>query len=114
MNTSDEAERGLTDIEGFLYWEAHRRTAHRRAADFAGRVAGLSDTQRAEIEGWYVEEQLRVSRSMTQHLTDHLTAVEEHHAKRYAQLRRGAYAATTLITVLILGLCVVVLIGTAG
>ncbi|MFD7439341.1 hypothetical protein [Streptomyces sp. NPDC059861] len=83
MDSSNEAERGLTDIEGFLYWEAHRRTAYCRATDFVSRVTGLSETQKAEIESWYVREQLRVCRSITRHITDHITAVEEHHAKRY-------------------------------
>ncbi|MEV7994737.1 hypothetical protein AB0O67_23300 [Streptomyces sp. NPDC086077] len=114
MDTSNEAARGLTDIEGFLYWEAHLRTAHRRATDFVSRVTGLSPTQKAEIEWWYVQEQLRVSQSITRHLTDHITAVEEHHARRYTRLRRGAYAATTLFTTLILTLCVAVLLGTAA
>ncbi|MFI9612040.1 hypothetical protein ACIHCM_10190 [Streptomyces sp. NPDC052023] len=114
MDASHEAARGLTDIEGFLYWEAHHRSARRRAADFVARVSGLSEKQKAEIEWWYVQEQLCVCRSMRQHITDHITAVEEHHAQRYSQLRRGAYAASTLLTTLMLALCVVVILGTAG
>ncbi|WP_028803985.1 hypothetical protein [Streptomyces sp. 142MFCol3.1] len=114
MDASDEAARGLTDIEGFLYWEAHRRTAHCRAAEFAARVTGLSERQRAEIEWWYVEEQICMCRKMTQHMTDHITAVEEHHAKRYAQLRRAVYGAATVITAVMFGLCIAVLVGTAG
>ncbi|MFJ6632294.1 hypothetical protein ACIQMR_12965 [Streptomyces sp. NPDC091376] len=114
MDTADEAARGLTDIEGFLYWEAHRRSAHHRAAEFVARVTGLSEGQKAEIEWWYVEEQIRVSRRMTQHMAAHFTAVEKHHAKRYAQLRRGVYGATTLIALSMLSLCIAVILGTAG
>ncbi|MGP4084874.1 hypothetical protein [Streptomyces sp. KR55] len=114
MNASDEAARGLTDIEGFLFREAHRRSAQSRAAEFAARVAGLSEAQKAEIEWWYVEEQIRVCRMMTQHITDHIKAVEDHHAKRYAQLRRSAYMATTLITMMMLGLCSAMIIGAVG
>lgn len=114
MDASNEAARGLTDIEGFLYWEAHRRTAHRRATDLVAHVAGLSERQKAEIESLYVREQLCVCRSMARHLTDHIAAVEDHHAQRYARLRRGAYAATTVCTTLILALCGTVFLGPAG
>ncbi|RZB15409.1 hypothetical protein StrepF001_32195 [Streptomyces sp. F001] len=114
MDASDEAARGLTDIEGFLFWEAHRRTAQSRAATFAARVAGLSERQKAEIERWYVEEQVRVCRMMTQHITEHITAVEDHHAKRCTQLRRSAYLAATLITVMMLGLCSTMIIAVVG
>ncbi|WP_351231550.1 hypothetical protein [Streptomyces sp. NPDC002133] len=114
MDASNEAACGLTDIEGFLYWEAHRSTAHGRAAELAARVTGLSEGQRAEIERWYVEEQMRVSRKMKQHITDHFTAVEGQFAERYAQLRRGIYVATTCITTLMLGLCIAIVLGTAG
>ncbi|MGW1886625.1 hypothetical protein [Streptomyces sp. NPDC001970] len=114
MDASDEAARGLTDIEGFLYWEAHRCTAHCRAAALTARVTGLSEGQKAEIEWWYVEEQMRVSRKMKQHITDHFTAVEGNFAKRYAQLRRGACVATTFVTMVMLGLCISVILGTTG
>ncbi|AVH60634.1 MULTISPECIES: hypothetical protein [Streptomyces] len=112
MDASYEAARGLTDLEGFLYWEAHRRSAHRRATEFAARVTGLSEAQKAEIEWWYVEEQIQVCRKLTEHITDHFTAVEEHHAKRYAQLRRGAYFATLVINMVVLGLSSGVILGT--
>ncbi|MGW1545035.1 hypothetical protein ACWCPM_33305 [Streptomyces sp. NPDC002309] len=114
MDASNEAARGLTDIEGYLYWEAYRRTAHRRATDLVGRVTGLNEQQKAEIEWWYVQEQLWVGRSMSQHLTDHITAVEDHHAKRYARLRRGVRGATALSTSLVLTLCCMVLLAASG
>ncbi|WP_409468811.1 hypothetical protein [Streptomyces sp. HC307] len=114
VDASDEAARGLTDIEGFLFWEAHRRTAQSRAAEFAARVAGLSEGQKAEIERWYVEEQIRVCRMVAHHITEHITAVEDHHAKRYARLRRSAYMATTLIIMMMLGLCSAMIIAVVG
>ncbi|MEH0580648.1 MULTISPECIES: hypothetical protein [Streptomyces] len=40
MAAREEAARGLPDIEGFLYREAHRGAALRRVADFAARVEG--------------------------------------------------------------------------
>ncbi|GEC10588.1 hypothetical protein SSP24_82430 [Streptomyces spinoverrucosus] len=114
MDAGHEAARGLTEIEGFLFWEAHRRTAQSRAAEFASRLPGLSEGQKAEIEWWYVEDQIQLSRMMTRHITDHVTAVEDHHAKRYAQLRRSAYAATTLLTVMMFGLCSAMITGALG
>ncbi len=38
MDAKDEAERGLTVIQDYLYWDSHRRAAHRRAAEFAAHV----------------------------------------------------------------------------
>jgi hypothetical protein len=48
MDAMDEAERGLTVIQDYLYWDSHRRVAHRRAAEFAAHVPGLSEGQKTD------------------------------------------------------------------
>ncbi|SDM49286.1 hypothetical protein SAMN05444921_1098 [Streptomyces wuyuanensis] len=114
VDASDEYAPGPTGTEAFLYWEAHRRAACRRAAAFAGRVAGLSEAQRTEIEWWYVEEQLQLCRKMRRHITEHFTSIERHHARRYARLRRAAYAVTTLVGMVMAGVCGVLLLSGIG
>ncbi|RPK32127.1 hypothetical protein [Streptomyces sp. ADI93-02] len=104
MDAKDEAGRGLTDIEDFLYWEAHHGASHRRAADLASHVPGLDSEQTARIECWYVEEQDRVARHIAQHVADHVSAVEKHHTNRYARLRRDAYLAVALVVGVMFGL----------
>ncbi|MFG2359743.1 hypothetical protein [Streptomyces sp. NPDC048521] len=114
MDAKDEAERGLTDIQDYLYWDSHRRAAHHRAADFAARVPGLSEDQRADIEWWYVEEQIRVSRAIAHHLTEQITMVEARHTKRYARLRRDACVALALLVMAVIALSVSLVLVTAG
>lgn len=112
MDAKDEAERGLTVIQDYLYWDSHRRAAHHRAAEFAAHVPGLSEEQKTDLEWWYVEEQIRVSRAIAHHLTEQITMVEARHARRYARLRRmsrvalAVLAATVIVLVVSLALVV--------
>ncbi|MCT9078312.1 hypothetical protein [Streptomyces fulvoviolaceus] len=109
MDESEEAERGLTDIETFLYREAHLRAAHRRVADFTAREPGLTQEQKTDIERWYLEEQAYVARMVTEHTADSISEVEEQHRVRLGRWLRGTLTAMTLITVVMIGLCVVIL-----
>lgn len=52
MDAREEAARGLTDIEGFLYREAHMGATHRRVADFTARVEGLTPAQKRQAPGF--------------------------------------------------------------
>src|ERR1044072_2332759 len=63
----EAAARGLPNIEGFLYREAHRGATHRRVAAFTARVEGLTPEQKRDIEQWYVDEQKHVARMVTDH-----------------------------------------------
>ncbi|MFK0120845.1 hypothetical protein [Streptomyces sp. NPDC090994] len=114
MDPKDEAERGLTDIQNYLYWDSHRRAAHHRAARFAARVPGLSEGQRADIEWWYVEEQLGVSRTITEHLTDQIAMVEALHTQRYARLRRFAGVALAALGAAVIALGVGLVLVASG
>ncbi|MER6683889.1 hypothetical protein [Streptomyces olivaceoviridis] len=112
MDAKDEVMRGLTDLEDYLYWDAYRRAAQDRAADFAARVPGLSEGQRADIEWWYVEEQIRASRTIADHVTDQIAMVEARHTERYTRLRRKACVALTLLAGVVLILCVSLVLAT--
>ncbi|MEW2079162.1 MULTISPECIES: hypothetical protein [unclassified Streptomyces] len=114
MDAKDEAERGLTVIQDYLYWESHRRAAHHRAADLAARVPGLSEEQKTDLEWWYVEEQIRISRTIAHHLTDQIAMVEARHTRRYARLRRAARVALALLTATVVALLVSFVLVTAG
>ncbi|MFF7160743.1 hypothetical protein ACFZBP_04990 [Streptomyces sp. NPDC008086] len=89
VDPGTEAARGLTDIESFLYREAHEDAARRRAADFTARTQGLSPEQKQRIEQWYVHEQKHVARMVTDHIADRVEALEEQHRARLRHRRRA-------------------------
>ncbi|MGW0211096.1 hypothetical protein ACWDZ8_36860 [Streptomyces sp. NPDC003233] len=110
MDVSDEAARGLTDIEAFLYEESHLQAARQRVADFTARAPGLTQEQKLDIERWYLDEQRYVARILTDHIADRISAVEEQHHVRFGRWLRGTMTAMALITVAML--CVAVMLGT--
>ncbi|MEU8731087.1 MULTISPECIES: hypothetical protein [Streptomyces] len=114
MDAKDEAERGLTVIQDYLYWDSHRRAAHHRAAEFAAHVPGLSEEQKTDLEWWYVEEQIRVSRAIAHHLTEQITMVEARHARRYARLRRMSRAALAGLAATVIVLVVALVLVAVG
>ncbi|WP_128381519.1 hypothetical protein [Streptomyces cavernae] len=109
MDASEEAKRGLTEIENFLYQEAHLKSAHRRVADFTARAPWLTREQKMDIERWYLEEQTYVARMVTEHIADSISVAEEQHRVRVRRWLRGTLTAMTVITVTMIGLCVVIL-----
>ncbi|MER5430091.1 hypothetical protein [Streptomyces sp. NPDC002588] len=114
MDASEEAARGLTDIETFLYWEAHLQAAHRRVADFTARAPGLTREQKSHVERWYLEEQRHVARMVTEHIADAISGVERIHHIRFGRWLRGTLIAMALITVVMVWVCVAVIMGASG
>src|SRR4051812_47984704 len=110
MDASEEAARGLTDIETFLYREAHLQAARQRVADFTTRAPGLSQEQKMDVERWYLDEQRYVARMVTKHIAARISVVEEQHHVRFGRWLRGTLTAMALITVAML--CVAVILGT--
>ncbi|MFJ9714273.1 hypothetical protein [Streptomyces sp. NPDC101234] len=110
MDASREAERGLTDIETYLYREAHLQAARRRVAAFTARASGLTQVQKTDIERWYLDEQKYVARMVTEHISDRISVVEERHHVRFRHWLRGTAIAMALITAAML--CVAVMLGT--
>ncbi|MGW3629962.1 hypothetical protein ACWD7F_07345 [Streptomyces sp. NPDC005122] len=114
MDASEEAARGLNDIENFLFRESHLRAAHRRAADFTARVPGLTRQQRTEIEEWYVEEQQHVARMVTEHIADSISMVDKRHHIRFGRWLRGTLAAMALITAVMVVVSVALVVGASA
>ncbi|MFJ3307160.1 hypothetical protein ACIPSA_29420 [Streptomyces sp. NPDC086549] len=110
MDASKEVARGLTDIETYLYREAHLQAARRRVAAFTARAPGLTQEQRTDIERWYLDEQKYVARMVTEHVADRISVVEEQHHVRFGRWLRGTAIAMALITAAML--CVAVILGT--
>lgn len=108
MDASEEAARGLTDIETFLYREAHLRAAHLRVADFVAREPGLTPEQKNDIKRWYLDEQTYVARMVTDHIADSIGAVHAQHRARLGRWLRGTMTVMALVTVAMVGLCVVI------
>jgi hypothetical protein len=112
VTAREEAARGLPDIEGFLYREAHTGAMYRRVAAFTARVEGLTPGQKRDIERWYVDEQKHVARLVTDHIAERVDAMEAQHHVRIRQWLRGTLTAMALIT-LAMTACVVVIIGSS-
>jgi len=112
MTARDEAARGLSDIEGFLYREAHMGAVYRRVADLTARVEGLTPEQQRDIGKWYVDEQRHVARMVTDHIAEQVGAMEARHRVRVRQWLRGTLVAMVLVT-LAMSACVVVILGSS-
>ncbi|MCX5052195.1 MULTISPECIES: hypothetical protein [unclassified Streptomyces] len=109
MDAREEAARGLTDIEGYLYQKAHLGAAHRRVADFTARVKDLTPRQKRDIEGWYLDEQKHVARMVTDHIAERVDVLESQHQVRIRQWLRGTLTAMALITLAMIA-CVAVIL----
>jgi len=112
MAAREEAARGLPDIEGYLYREAHMGATHRRVAALTARVEGLTPEQKRDIGRWYVDEQRHVARMVTDHIAERVDAMEAQHQVRIRQWLRGTLIAMVLIT-LAMTACVVVILGSS-
>ncbi|MGW3103840.1 hypothetical protein [Streptomyces sp. NPDC001100] len=109
MTAREEAARGLSDIEGYLYREAHMGAVNRRVADLTARVEGLTPEQKRDIGRWYVDEQRHVARMVTDHIAEQVAAVEARHQARIRQWLRGTLVAMVLVTLAMSAVVVVVL-----
>ncbi|MFJ9248247.1 hypothetical protein [Streptomyces sp. NPDC101776] len=116
MTAREEAARGLPDIEGFLYEEAHLGATRRRVAGLATRVEGLTAAQKRDIGTWYVDEQRRVARMVTDHIAERVAeqvaALEAQHRVRIRHWLRGTLVSMALIT-LAMSACVAVILGSS-
>ncbi|MFF4309455.1 hypothetical protein ACWCY6_25525 [Streptomyces sp. 900105755] len=111
MDTSEEAARGLTDIQDFLYQQAHLRAARRRVSAFVAREPGLTREQKADIERWYLQEQAYVAHMVTEHIAASVSAVEQRHQARFGRWLRGTLTAMLLVTAAMAVCVTVVLVG---
>ena len=113
MDAREEAARGLSDIEGFLYREAHVGAARRRVAGFTARTEGLTPEQRRDIEQWYLDEQEYVARMVTDHIADRIHVFEAQHQVRIRRWLRGTLIAMVLVTLAMI-VCVAVILESRG
>ncbi|MFI6405538.1 hypothetical protein [Streptomyces sp. NPDC050548] len=108
MTAREEAARGLSEIEGFLYQEAHMGATYRRVADLTTRVEGLTPEQQRDIGKWYVDEQRHVARMVTDHIAERLDAMESRHQARIRHWLRGTLIAMVLVTLAMSAVVVVI------
>lgn len=114
MDASHEAALGLRQIEGYLYREAGLREAHRKARDFAWELPGLTTDQRLVIEEAYAREQVDNARRVTRHIAERIQQIETRYEARHRRLARSMAAATAIVTMGMVGLCIAVILGTAA
>ncbi|MFD9316418.1 hypothetical protein ACFWDQ_01655 [Streptomyces sp. NPDC060053] len=112
VSAREEAARGLTDIEGFLYQQAHMGATRRRVADLTARVEGLTPEQKRDIGQWYVDAQRHVAHMVTDHIAERVEAMEAQHHVRIRHWLRGTLTAMVLITLAMIA-CVVVVLGSS-
>jgi hypothetical protein len=110
MDAREDITRGLQDIEKYLYREAHLRAAHRRVTDFTARMPGLTREQKRKIKSWYLNDQRNVASSVTEHIAESISATEQRHRTRFGGWLRGTLIAMSLITTVLIAICLVVIL----
>jgi hypothetical protein len=110
MDAGKEAARGLTDIDNFLYREAHLRAAHQRVDEFTARTEGLTRGQKTDIERWYLDEQAYVARMVTDHIAARIGEMEAQHRMRLGRWLRGTLIGMAVITAALIATCVTVIL----
>lgn len=97
MTARDEVASGLSQLEGYLLWNAEQERAHRMAAAFTERLPWLTDGQRAEVERVYTADRLAVSRAVLTHVAGRAEELRAEYTARYRQLRLRCYAAALML-----------------
>ncbi|WP_281156423.1 hypothetical protein [Streptomyces sp. HYC2] len=114
MDARHEAALGVHQIEGYLYREANRREAHRKARDFAWELPGLTTDQRLVIEEAYAREQVENAREVTRRIAERIQQIEAQYEARHRRFTRETAVALAVVTMGLIGLCVAVILGTAA
>lgn len=110
MDTNREAALGVHEIEGYLYWEAGRHEAERKARDFARGLPGLTEAQRAAVAEAYAREQVGNHRAVTEHIARRAREIEAKWRARHRSYCRSLTLSFVLLAVGLVGLCVSVIL----
>ncbi|MEU8790479.1 hypothetical protein [Streptomyces sp. NPDC048643] len=92
----------IRELEGHLLIAAARAEGHDEAVRFAGSLAWLTDSQRAEVEARFEEAHLALARLSWEHTVRRAGEVRAEYEARYRTLCRRWCAAALVGAVLVL------------
>jgi len=101
-----EADAGLRQLEGYLYWQDQNRQARRAAQEFADLLPWLTAAQRLDLENHLAHTQLQATRRGLEQFREHRERLREQYGDRYHRLRVRCVLTALLSTVA----CVTVLL----
>ncbi|MFI7104326.1 hypothetical protein ACIBK8_33925 [Streptomyces sp. NPDC050161] len=87
---TDEA---INEIEGYLLWEAEKSRARTRAEAFCAGLPWLTDSQRAEVERLYCQDQAELSKAYLQRIATRSASLRAEYSGVYQVLRRRLFTA---------------------
>ncbi|MEI7030471.1 hypothetical protein [Streptomyces pratensis] len=94
MTSDQESARGLTQLEGFLLWNAEVQGARRRARRLTEQLPWLTTAQRDDLERVYVADRVAASRESLVRIRHRADELREEYTRRYARLRARCVAVT--------------------
>lgn len=97
---SAEAEAGITQLEGYLLWQAELTGARAEAEAFARQLPWLTRGQHEELVRRYAEARIALSRRVLRSVAHRCAELRTEYAERYALLRRRLLWACALAVLL--------------
>ncbi|MFF0392927.1 hypothetical protein ACFYS8_30110 [Kitasatospora sp. NPDC004615] len=108
VGAAGEADTGLRQLEGYLYWQDQNRQARRAAAEFADLLPWLTAAQRLDLEHHFVHTQLQAARRGLEQFRETRERLREQYGARYHRLRVRCLLSALLATVLCATACLAV------
>ncbi|MEU9116145.1 hypothetical protein AB0D04_31350 [Streptomyces sp. NPDC048483] len=84
----DEIHEVITEIEGYLLWEAEKERARAQAAAFCAGMPWLTDSQRTEVELRYCQDQCDVTQAYLERVAARSASLRAEYDGAYRSLRR--------------------------
>ncbi|MFJ5925524.1 hypothetical protein ACIQF6_23240 [Kitasatospora sp. NPDC092948] len=109
VGAAGEADAGLRQLEGYLYWQDQNRQARRAAQEFADLLPWLTAAQRLDLENHLAHTQLQATRRGLEQFREHRERLREQYGARYHRLRVRCVLTALLST----AVCVTVLLAVA-
>ncbi|WP_052509007.1 hypothetical protein [Kitasatospora griseola] len=98
VTAAGEADAGLRQLEGYLYWQDQNRQARRAAQEFADLLPWLTAAQRLDLENHLAHTQLQAARRGLEQFREHRERLREQYGARYHRLRVRCLLAVLLAT----------------
>jgi hypothetical protein len=109
VGTSEQAARGLKEIEDYLYRESHLAAAYQRVTALTEHMRDLTQGQKAAVERWYLDEQRHVAYMVTEHIAELVDEMKGRHRVRLRRWIVGMLGVSVLVVAGAVGVCVAVL-----
>ncbi|MFJ4970143.1 hypothetical protein [Streptomyces sp. NPDC088755] len=92
MKPDKDSARGLTQLEGYLLWNAEVGRARAHARRFTDELPWLTTAQREDVERVYLTDRVALSRESLTRVRDRAAELREEYTERYERLRARCVA----------------------